>query len=79
MKKEMPVNKAVKLDIYGEGFRFSLPGGQKNLKSYTGCIITLVSLLLVTFYSAVQLVKLLEFEDASIMVSTRDAYFDTDY
>ena len=26
-----------------------------------------------------QLMKLLEFDDPSIMVSNRDAYFDTDY
>ena len=28
----MPVSKAVKLDIYSEGFRFNLPCGKKNLE-----------------------------------------------
>ena len=69
----------LKLDQYGHGFTFYLPGGKKNLKSYTGCVITLISLFIVVFYSTVQFLKLMEFGDPSIMVSTRDAYFDTDY
>ena len=69
----------LKLDQYGHGFTFYLPGGKKSLKSYTGCVITLISLFIVVFYSTVQFLKLMEFGDPSIMVSTRDAYFDTDY
>ena len=72
------VNKAQSIDQYGRGFSFYLPGGRKAMKSFHGCIISVVALFIVIFYSTVQLMKLLEFGDPSIMVSTRDAYFDTD-
>ena len=73
------VNKAQSIDQYGRGFSFYLPGGRKALKSFNGCLVTLISLFVVCFYSTMQLMKLLEFGDPSIMVSTRDAYFDTDH
>ena len=49
------------------------------MKSYTGCFVSLILLLIVIFYSTVKLTQLVEFKDPSIMVSTREAYFDTDY
>ena len=72
-------NKILKIDQFGEGFTFYLPGGKKVMKSYPGCVISLISIFIVIFYSTVQFLKLIEFDDPSIMVSTRDAYFDTDY
>ena len=69
----------LKFDQYGDGFAFYLPGGKKFLKTYSGCVISFVSLFIIAFYSTVQFMKLIEYGDPSIMVSTRDAYFDTDY
>ena len=49
-------NKILKLDHFGEGFSFYLPGGKKVLKTYSGCIISLISLFIVIFYSTVQFI-----------------------
>ena len=72
-------SKVHKIDQYGRAFSFYLPGGKKSQKSFHGCWISVVSLFIVIFYSMMQLMKLMEFGDPSIMVSSRDAYFDTDY
>ena len=73
------LKKLLKFDQYGDSFTFYLPGGKKVLKTYSGCVISFISLFIIMFYSTVQFMKLIEFGDPSIMVSTRDAYFDTDY
>ena len=78
-KGKVCLKKLLKLDHYGDSFTFYLPGGKKVLKTYSGCVISIISLFIIMFYSTVQFMKLIEFGDPSIMVSTRDAYFDTDY
>ena len=53
--------KLLKFDQYGDGFTFYLPGGKKVLKTYSGCVISLISLFIIIFYTVVQFMKLIEF------------------
>ena len=41
------------------------------------CLTVVISIAIV-FYSLVQFLKLIKFQDTTIMVSDRDSYFNTD-
>ena len=72
-------NKIMKLDWFGKDFNFRLPGGKKQKQSCHGVCVTVFIIFLVIFYAAMQFFKLKDYQDPSIMVSTRDAHFDQTY
>ena len=71
--------KVKNLDAFGEPFMFLLPEGQKTKQSWSGLITTVICVTVVIFYGLMQLFKLLEFGEPTIMVSVRDSYYDTDF
>ena len=57
-----------------------MPNGQKTVsQSCPGLITTIIAITIILFYAVVQLQRLINFGDPSIMVSERLSYFDTDY
>ena len=68
----------IQLDSFAETFRFKLPEGKMSYRSCKGCTATLVLIFLCTLYCSMQLIKLLTFDETDVMVSQRDAYFDSD-
>ena len=64
-------------DAFAEPFRFLLPEGKDAYRSCKGCILTVMLVLALIFYGAMQSIKLLTFGETDIMVSSKDAAFDT--
>ena len=56
-----------------------LPKGKFKLGSLGGCFCTLTMVFICIFYGSLQAVKLFTFDETDIMVSSVDAYFDSDY
>ena len=56
-----------------------LPDRKYKLGSFGGCICTLILVLSCIFYGFLQAIKLFTFDETDIMVSSVDAYFDSDY
>ena len=44
-----------------------------------GCFLTVILLVTIVFYASMQSIKLINFDETDIMVSSREAYFDSDY
>ena len=56
-----------------------MPANRKNFTSGKGCFLTVLLMITIIFYATLQSIKLLTFDETDIMVSSRDAYFDSDY
>lgn len=67
----------VKFDAFAQSFRFRLPEGKEKFQSCKGCCLTLLLLTVLVFYGVMQSIKLVTFDETDVMVSQRDAYFDT--
>ena len=77
---ERCLDSVLKFDAFAEPFNFMIPQQKgKAFRSYKGCIITVVLMVTLIFYGAMQSIKLFTFDEADVMVSTRDAYFDQEY
>ena len=72
-------SKFVFMDAFAEPFQFGLPGGTKTYQSKKGCCLTLFLAFVIILYGAMQYTKLIEFDETDVMVSSRDAFFDTDF
>lgn len=79
VKKGNCSHKVKRLDGFGREFKFHLPGGVTEKRSWSGLVVTLICSFLIIFYSLMQLIKLLEFGEPTIMVSVRDSFLDADY
>ena len=71
--------KARKADIYAPSFGFWLPGGQRGYHSYGGLLMTILLLAFLSFYGIMQAVKLFEYDETDVMMSSRDAFFTSDF
>ena len=71
--------KALEYDSFAAPFMFKLPEGKQRLGSLGGCICTVILALSCLFYGVLQSVKLFTFDETDIMVSSVDAFFDSDY
>ena len=68
----------VKFDAFAAPFTFILPNGKAAFRSCKGCTMTILLLLILLFYGAMQSINLFTFDETDVMVSQRDAYFDAD-
>ena len=67
-------------DAFAQPFNFLIPPEEgKAFRSCKGCSMTIVLVVALSFYGAMQSIKLFTFDETDIMVSQRDAYFDKDY
>lgn len=71
--------RAVALDQFGQPFYFRLPDGRKDKRTLPGLCFTIFVSIAIVFYASVQFVKLVSFGDNTIMVSSRDTYFPTEF
>ena len=55
-----------------------MPQGKETFYSKRGFCFTILLVFLLIWYGAMQSIKLLTFDDTDVMVSSRDAYFDSD-
>ena len=70
----------VQFDAFAEPFNFLIPPEEgKAFRSCKGLSITVVLVIALIFYGSMQSIKLFTFDETDIMVSQRDAYFDSDY
>lgn len=67
------------MDGFGEHFQFMLPHGQHKMTTWCGLFFTVTAIVIILFYAAMNLIKLLEFREPTIMMSVRDSYLDTDF
>lgn len=67
------------MDVFGHSFHFRLPGDVIEQKSWSGLAITLICMILIIFYSSMNLIRLIEFGEPTIMVSLRDSFLDTEF
>ena len=56
-----------------------MPASKKNFTSGKGCFLTVILLVTIVFYASMQSIKPINFDETDIMVSSREAYFDSDY
>lgn len=59
----------VSLDSFARAFRFGLPAGKQYYQSKKGCCLTFILVLVILFYSTMQMLKLIQFRDTDVMVS----------
>ena len=82
-EKQSPCNRlserAQQLDQFGTPFAFRLPDGRRDKRSWQGVCFSIVVAIAIFFYAAIQFEKLINYGSTTIMVSSRDAYFDTDF
>ena len=67
----------MRFDAFAEPFTFLLPEGKDAYRSCKGCTLTVMLVLALIFYGSMQSIKLLTFDETDIMVSSKDAAFDT--
>ena len=72
-------NSAKMADAYAPSFDFWLPGGQQGHQSYGGLLMTVMLMLFLCFYGIMQSVKLYEYDETDIMISSRDSFFTSDF
>ena len=72
-------HQAVGLDCFGQRFNFRLPDGRKDKRSWQGMILSIFVSVAIVFYASVKFIKLYGFDDNTIMISSRDSYFGTDF
>ena len=72
-------SKARKADIYAPAFGFWLPDNQRAYHSYGGLLMTVLLLVFLVFYGIMQAVKLFEYDETDVMISSRDAFFTSDF
>lgn len=72
-------NGALKGDAYGPSFNFWMPGGRQSNNTYCGLCMTVLLVICLIFYGTVMAHKLFAFDETDIMISSRDAFFDTDF
>ena len=71
-------DKAKRLDSFGHSFQFLLPGAETAKRSWSGLTVTIICMILIIFYGSMNLIRLLEFGEPTIMVSVRDNYISAD-
>ena len=72
-------SKVQEFDAFAHAFRFRLPNGEKEYRSWKGVCFTLVLAVTLSVYGLMQLNKLFEFDETDVMVSTKYAYFEDDF
>jgi len=70
---------AISLDRFGQSFNFRLPDGRRDKRTWQGMVFTFVVSTAILFYAAIQLTKLISYDDTTIMLSARDSFFGTDF
>ena len=71
-------NSMLKFDYFAQPFNFLLPEGRETYRSGKGCCMTLMLVIVVIFYGAMQSIKLFTFDETDVMVSQTQNYFDED-
>ena len=56
-----------------------MPDGKKSKKSFSGCLVTLLAVIILIFYAGLQYMRLVGFGEPQIMLSVRDSFYDTDF
>ena len=70
---------AQEFDAFSHAFRFRLPNGEKEYRSWKGVCLTVILATALSFYGVMQWIKLQLYDETDIMVSSRDAYFESDF
>ena len=73
------VDKVKQLDGFGQSFQFMLPDGHKTKKSLAGLFFTVIMIFIIIWYALMQIIRLTDFGEPSIMVSERDSYFTAEF
>ena len=73
------VDKVKQLDSFGQSFQFLLPDGQKSKKSLAGLLLTVIMIFILIWYALMQIIRLTDYGEPSIMVSERDSYFTAEF
>ena len=73
------MDRVKRLDGFGQSFQFLLPDGQKTKKSLAGLFLTVTMIFLLIWYSLMQIIRLTEYGEPSIMVSERDSHFTAEF
>ena len=73
------IEKIKQLDGFGQSFQFLLPDGQKTKKSLAGLFLTVTMIFILIWYALMQIIRLTDFGEPSIMVSERDSYFTAEF
>ena len=71
--------KVQEFDAFAHAFRFRLPNGEKEYRSWKGVCFTVILIIILAFYGVMQSIKLFERDETDVMQSSRDAHFDTDF
>ena len=62
-------------DGFASGFGFKLPGGNDRLPTYLGSFSSIAVLLILIFYGALQMSRLVSFCETVVTMSVRDSFF----
>ena len=72
-------DKAIQLDQFGQPFFFRLPDGRRDKRTWQGLCFSILVAMAIGFYASTQFINLVDYGSNTIMVSTKDSYFDMEY
>ena len=72
--------KVLKLDQFGYAFNFKLPQGRDTYNTGLGAAISILLLMIIVFYGALQMQRLVRFEETvPVTMSATEGYFSNDF
>ena len=73
------LNSVLSGDVFAQNFQFRLPNGHRKHHSVMGCLMTVILLVAIMSYGAMKSIELVTYDETDIMLSSRGAFFDSDY